>query len=477
MTHGPAPTIVLLLGSGWGVRTFLQTDVLPELRRRARVVIFCAEDLMATLRERLGKDVAVEPLHPFDPGAGAYGRSYRRRNHCFFRVSSTETRKIKQAEYRRTLHGRRRLVFDLLELEARVFARRDDLLRRMALEGRLLLREYPHAADYERRLRAHGADLVVSTLPHSYEEAPPVMVARQLGIPTAAWINSWDNLTSKPAYFTGYDHYFVWGERMRDELVRYYPEVAGASVDTTGVPHFDWYRRDCMSMPREELFALYGFDPRRPMVLYGTATPHLAPAEHLVVQRLARDLAETPEAEALGFPQLLVRLHPGDAGGRFRDWHPGPSVALQVPGQRGQGRLGGYCPTLAENRELVSSILHAGAVVNLASTLTLDAALCDRPVVNTAFDLALERSFQETIGQYYTRYDHYRTVVEAGAVRLARSPEELLAHVTAYLKDPGLEREGRRRVVDLWCGPMDGGSGRRLAAALLGRLQASEIQG
>ncbi|MES1242677.1 MAG: hypothetical protein ABUT39_13765 [Acidobacteriota bacterium] len=467
MTPG-RPTIVLLLSSGWGVRTFLQTDVLPELLENARIVLFAAPDLVPTLRERLGGDVPVEPLHPFDPNAGAYGRAYRRRNHRFLRLGSTATRRIKQAEHRRTLRGVKGLAFDLLELDARLFARREGLPAMEKTERRLLLRDYPHAAEYERRLRAHGADLVVSTLPHAHEEAPPAIVARHLGIPTAAWINSWDNLTSKPAYFTAYDHYFVWSGRMRDELLRHYPEAAHATVDATGVPHFDWYVSGDLRLAREELFALYGFDPKRPMVLYGTATPHLAPAEHLVVKRLAEDLAK---AEVLGFPQLLVRLHPGDAGRRFRDWRPGPSVALQVPGERGHGQLGGYCPTHEENRELVSSILHAGAVINLASTLTLDAALCDRPVVNTAFDLAPERSFQKAIAQYYSQYDHYRTVVESGAVRLAGSPEELLAHVTAYLSDPGLEREGRRRVVDLWCGPVDGGSGRRLAAALLGRLR------
>ena len=452
-------TIVLLVSSGWGVRTFLQTEVLPELRKHARVVLFCAPDLMPPLRERFGDEVPIEPLHPFDPLAGAYGRAYRRRNHRFFRTSSTATRRLKQADYRKTLAGRKALAFDLLELEARLFPRRDGLPRERAL----LVRDYPHAAEYGRRLR--DASLVVSTLPHSHDEAPPAVVAQHLGIKAAAWINSWDNLTSKPAYFTGYDHYFVWSDRMRSELLRYYPEAAGGTVDVTGVPHFDWYRCPAMRMSREELCAIHGFDPRRPIVLYGTATPHLAPAEHLVVQRLARDLAESESS-----PQLLVRLHPGESGGRFHGWQPGPGVAFQRPGERGRGSLAGYCPTREENRELVGTIQNADVVVNLASTLTLDAALCDRPAVNVAFDLSPEASFQNAISQYYTHYDHYRTVVESGAVRLADSPEELMSHVSAYLRDPGLEREGRKRLVDLWCGPFDGGSGRRLAGALLARI-------
>lgn len=452
------PTVVLLVSSGWGVRTFLQTDVLPGLRRHARVVVFASPGLVPPLRERLGEDVPVEPLHPFNPKAGAYGRAYRRRNHRFLHLSSTGTRRLKQADYRRTLHGLKRLSFDLLELDARLFARRESLPAMQEKERRILLSDDPYTAEYERRLRAHGADLVVSTLPHAHEEAPPAIVARHLGIPTAAWINSWDNLTSKPAYFTAYDHYFVWSERLRSELLRYYPEAAAGTVDVTGVPHFDWYRQESMLIPREEFFAAYGFDPRRPLVLYGAATPHLAPTEHLVVERLARELGNTA--------QLLVRTHPGDDGGRFQ----GLPVVLQIPGERGKGKLGGYCPTVEENRELVSTIRHADVVVNLASTLTLDAAVCDRPVVNIAFDLLPQGSLSRAPDKYYTHYDHYRTVIEQGAVQLARSPEELSARIADYLRDPGLDREGRRRIAELWCGPLDGSSGQRLAAALLNRI-------
>lgn len=457
------PTLVLLLSSGWGVRTFLQTDVLPDLRKRVRLVLLCAPGLVGPLKERLGEDVAIDALHPFDPTVGAYGKAYDRRNHHFHRYSSTMTRRIKQERYRKTLEGRwgRMLSYNLLELDAWLYADPNAFAGMERREREILLREYPHAAEYERLLQAHAPDLVVSTLPHAHEEAPPAIVARHLGIRTAAWVNSWDNLTSKPAYYAAYDHYFVWSDTMRGELRRYYPESMGATVDAPGVPHFDWYRSDSMRTSREEHYAAYGLDPARPVVLYGAATPHLAPAEQLIVQRLAQDL-ESLE----GRPQLLVRLHPGDSGSRFRDM----PVAIQIPGQRGEGSLGGYCPTVEENRELVSTVVHADVVVNLASTLTLDAAVCDRPVINIAYDLSPGKKFQTLAEQFYTHYDHYRTVVETGSMRLARSPEELTAHVASYLGDPSLDREGRHRLAGLWCGPVDGGAGHRLAAALLSRL-------
>jgi len=55
-------TIVLLVSSGWGVRTFLQTEVLPELQRHARVVLFCASDLSLQHQDVL--QVTLEALPP-----------------------------------------------------------------------------------------------------------------------------------------------------------------------------------------------------------------------------------------------------------------------------------------------------------------------------------------------------------------------------------------------------------------------------
>lgn len=459
-------TVVLLISTGWGVRTFLQTEVLPRLRAEGRVVVLASPFLVEPLRAQIGENAAVEPLQPFDPREGEYGRVYRRRNHYFQHLSATDTRRVREREHLSHLRGRWRdwLRFEQLRVEASLFASPAAVSRLLDEERRLFFRDYPHVRHYEDLFHRIGASLVVATVPHIPEEAPPVLVARRLGIPAAGWINSWDNLTSKPAYYTGYDQYLVWSERMREEIFRYYPEAAGRTVVATGVPHFDWYRRPEMVWSREEFFRRMGLDPARQLILYASATPHLAPAEHMVARRLAEEV----EAGSLpGRPQLLVRLHPGDSGERFRDWHATGAVRLRVPGESGGGRLSAFCPTPEDAHELVSSVFHADVVVNLASTITLEAALLDRPVVNVAYDPRPGEEFQRVVRRYYEVYDHFRTVVESRAVRLARSDEELLAQIRAYLEDPALEREGRRRIAEFWCSPLDGRSAERLAEQLL----------
>ena len=132
-----------------------------------------------------------------------------------------------------------------------------------------------------------------------------------------------------------------------------------------------------MTLSRREFCELSGLDPSRPIILYAMATPHLAPAEDGVVKKLAEDLP----ANASGIKsQLIVRVHPADDGGRLRSYEFDNSVKIQIPGKAGGGNIFGYHPSKEDNREFVNSIRHADVVINLASTITLDASFCNRPI-------------------------------------------------------------------------------------------------
>ena len=124
-----AGTIVLVMSTGWGVRTFLQTNVLPRLLKQSHLVIFSSPELTTPIREELSGKIPVEPLRPFDHTIGDYGRTYERRNYYFRELSGTRARKAKLERYRETLRGRsRRLIRSrLLQVEARLFAGRPAL--------------------------------------------------------------------------------------------------------------------------------------------------------------------------------------------------------------------------------------------------------------------------------------------------------------------------------------------------------------
>jgi hypothetical protein len=162
-----------------------------------------------------------------------------------------------------------------------------------------------------------------------------------------------------------------------------------------------------------------------------------------------------------------VRLHPKDDGSRYEPVRARfPEVLFSVQGARHRGNLAAWQPTDADLREMVNTVRHGDVHINVASTMTIDAAVADRPVINVRYDLRPEGA-RPSWGLNIYRYTHYVPVLKTGAMRVATTPEELIRHLNAYLVSPELDREGRARLVRQECGVVDGHAGRRAAEVLL----------
>lgn len=117
---------------------------------------------------------------------------------------------------------------------------------------------------------------------------------------------------------------------------------------------------------------------------------------------------------------------------------------------------------------------HSDVNVNVASTMTLDFSIHDRPVVNLGFDVKKVPPGRMRIGEFYS-WEHYKPIVDLKAVRVAWSADELADHVNFYLENPAADREGRKKLVNLEVGQPVGSSGKLIAEAL-GRIQRSRNQ-
>jgi CDP-glycerol glycerophosphotransferase (TagB/SpsB family) len=120
-----------------------------------------------------------------------------------------------------------------------------------------------------------------------------------------------------------------------------------------------------------------------------------------------------------------------------------------------------YDPSDRDIAHLRDTLLHSDVVLNIASTITLEAIALDRPVVNLAYNPP-ESNWPVPIADYY-RLAHYRPVTESGAVRLARSAQDLLAGINEALLHPELGRSERRRLYETLVTFTDGRSAERLA--------------
>jgi CDP-glycerol glycerophosphotransferase (TagB/SpsB family) len=127
-------------------------------------------------------------------------------------------------------------------------------------------------------------------------------------------------------------------------------------------------------------------------------------------------------------------------------------------------------PSASDQAQLVSSIAHCDACINIVSTMTLDAAVLDRPVVGIEFS----REPASPQGIMFSEYeaDHYKPVVESGGLRLARRWPELMGYLREAIENPERDREKRARLVRNECGVVDGHAADRITAALQGLLKS-----
>jgi hypothetical protein len=234
-----------------------------------------------------------------------------------------------------------------------------------------------------------------------------------------------------------------------------------------GTPQFDPYADAALRWPREEFLGRIGADPARRLICYSGGDTLTCPEDPLHVDVLM-GLVRSGWIKAP--VQVLVRPAPVDDGSRYqavRRKYPEMIFAQPAWLHTQPGNWARCIPRAEDVRFLANLTHHADVNVNLASTMTLDFAIHDRPVVNVAFDVSNPPPCgRPPLWEFYYRFEHYRPVVELGAARFARSPEQLADHVNAYLENPALEREPRRRLVELEVGVPIGQSSRRVVETL-----------
>lgn len=112
---------------------------------------------------------------------------------------------------------------------------------------------------------------------------------------------------------------------------------------------------------------------------------------------------------------------------------------------------------------LVHSLYWSDIVVNTFSTLTIDAAVFDKPVIGIRFDADPNVPVLYSVHRIPDLHDHYRELEELGGVQLVHSMVEFIDAINFYLKHPESDRDGRARIVQKQIEFLDGKSGQRVA--------------
>lgn len=313
----------------------------------------------------------------------------------------------------------------------------------------------------------HQPRLVVAANPGLvFSEVPLLRTARRRGVFSMAIDPSWDNFTNKLIPVRQVDRLVVWNDIMKAQAIELHG-YRGDAIRVAGAPQFDPHFRAQSRTPRSEFFRKIGADPARKLIAL-TTTPRSLYSHH---DHVLRALVPAIHGGALDGAQILVRLHPRDEVDAYQEFMNVRDVIIEKPFRDTVKVADGLAiDVMPENqRHLGDTMCYADCVVNVASTIAIEACIFDTPVVNIGFDGPGETPYVKSATRYYS-FTHYVNITSRGAVKVARSPEEMVSMVARYLDDPSLDAAGRKQVVLDQCQFTDGRSAERVIDCVLDEL-------
>lgn len=457
----------MVVARGEAVRNFLYSDTLPALSEHARVTLLSVLDDEKFKRRFENQVERIVNL-------GAYREAY---------IVRVLRELITMAHYRWIWTVKVKNKWEILDHQANTFYRklRNKIFKLLAflfanrrgldvlawLENTLSLWLIP-TRDFHRLFEELQPDLVFNC---SHIHAPrgelPVRVAHQMGIRTATFVFSWDNLSSRGRILPPYDDFLVWHQGMRDELLALYKFVTPKQVHITGTPQFDYHFKRNFHLTREELCARIGIEPSRPYVLYTTGMESDFPQEVYHVRTVIDILSAV---DGPNKPQLVVRTYVKGNSPEMEALARQKIPDVVFPPILWEPTW--FVPQY-EDLSIYTSLLEQALFgINPASTVSMELMMFEKPVINIGFDPPGSQLAEPFRWIRHIEYDHYKQVAESGGVRVAYSVEDMRHIIHDFLKaDNSLQEKQQAFLKATFGHTLDGGSGKRAAQVLLNLAQ------
>lgn len=475
--------IIISADHGLAIVYFLQTEVLPRLLDEgAKVVLLTDDGLVPKVRERFSRpNLQIEGLR-LDQAQAYANRSWpelqwwlaflrrvggSRRINTEAMDSYIDQVAVEESNWRRIWMPLAWAVIAALRRSRRA---RSALV---ALQGHF------QADIYRDIFEQYKPDLVVASTPGWRLDRYLLREAHARGIRSAAVVVGWDNPSSYSIPGAEVDYITCWSPVQKEELVLGSDWVPDR-VNIGGIPIYDGYLNGSWSLRREEYFARHGLDPDRALLGYACSFISFAPNYpnvEALAQLVAKDRLDRPS-------QLLVRLHPN----HFMDVHlfikererirdlakELPHVHVVEPVALGEG-LGHYSGE--DMDEKASMMAHSDVFITVYSTMVVEAAVHDRPIVSACIDEPggwnWPRKYSLPLTQIGDWPTHKR-FRQSGAGKVAAEPRSLRDAINAYLRRPDEDAAARQNFVEREITYLDGSAGRRTAEYLLSLLGRAE---
>ncbi len=335
---------------------------------------------------------------------------------------------------------------------------------------RVIINNHSRSPEAAKRLLELNPDVVLITSPIWWVDPAVVVEAKRLGIPVLTMIPSWDNLSTKARLLYRYDGFLLWSGELERQLLEYYPYTRNVPIYKTGAPQFDVFFKEEFFITKEEFCSHYGLDPSKPIILYALGSPGFFKEDDGAVE-----FAKRVENNEMGDIQVIVRPHPVHNNSLLSSKFAGFKSKIVVQ-ETANNSIQSEQRSMEvwQVKEWVNTFRHIDLVIQLSSTVSIDASFFDKPVINVAFDPEIGQPNKETLDDINHKWVHFKPIFESGAIRNVNNYDEMVEWVNIYLANPSLDSENRKNILTFVCGYIDGHCGERVAEAIFTFLNSQE---
>lgn len=262
----------------------------------------------------------------------------------------------------------------------------------------------------------------------------PLLAAKDLGIPTAAFIFSWDNLP-KATMVVETDYYFVWSDYMKEELLFYYPYIKSEQVIVTGSPQFELHFDKNNLLSKEAFYKQYGLDLSKKYICFSGNDETSSPDDPKYLEDIAKAVRKLNEqGNAIG---IIFRKSPVDFSGRFDSIleNYAEEVVFVNPLWKAMSTSwNSILPTIDDNVLFSNLVEYSELLITIGSSTVFDFTAHNKPTAYLRYNQKEQLDKSWDIYKCYG-YVHFRSMPSQEVVFWLNNPEEIAAEILNALSN------------------------------------------
>ncbi|WP_299213147.1 UDP-glycosyltransferase [uncultured Dokdonia sp.] len=282
-------------------------------------------------------------------------------------------------------------------------------------------------------LQKEQPDILFCASQRSVIAISPITAAQDLDIPTVSYIFSWDNVPKATTVVTT-DHYFVWSDHMKNELLHYQRYIQPEQIIVTGTPQFEPHFQKEILVSKEAFFKEHGLDLTKKYICFSGDDITTSPKDELYLRDIASAVRSLNER---GVPLgIIFRRCPVDFSTRYDAViETYKDVIVVLPPL--WNKIGEGWNTILPTREdlvlQVNLIAHTEFVVNLGSSMVFDYATAEKPCAYLNYNYLNTHEAVEA-GVYIYDFVHFRSMPSPDAVVWLDHPDTIADSLETMLQ-------------------------------------------